>query len=81
MTFKRSSILTGFQECKLISYNPVIVFEKFKKYQLSSSPFLSSSLNRSNTPSKAQIWPPITFLTVRSLEKHVIYLQNATSSR
>ena len=78
MTFKRNSILTGFRECGLISYNPNIVLNKIQDYQ---APPPSPSRNRPSTPSEAQIWPPTTSLTARSLEKQAIQLQNATPSR
>ena len=78
MTFKKDSILVGFRECGLVSYNPVIVFEKIKKYQVPPS---SNSLSRFSTSLEAQIWSLITSLTTRSLEKQVIQLQNVTLSR
>ena len=78
MTFKKDSILTGFRECKLVSYNPVIVLEKIKEYQ---APPSSNPLSRLSTLSEAQIWPSITSLTTRSLKKQVIQLQNTTPSR
>ena len=63
MTFKRNSILDGFRECGLVPYNPNIVLNKIQEYQ---PPTL---LNRLSTPLNVQIWPSITPLTVRSLEK------------
>ena len=78
MTFKKDSILTGFRECGLVPYNPVIVFEKIKEHQVSSS---SNPLSRLSTSLKAQIWSFITSLTTRSLEKQAIQLQNVTPSR
>ena len=77
MIFKKSSILTSFREYGLILYNSIIVLKKIKKYQSSFSSFL----NRLNISLEVQIWSSITSLTTRSLEKHVIYLQNTISSR
>jgi hypothetical protein len=75
MTFKKSSILTGFQECRLVPYNLAIVLKKIKEYQSSSSPV------RSTTPSTTQIRPSITSLTARSLKKQATELRNATLGR
>jgi hypothetical protein len=66
MTFKRSSILAGFQEYGLVSYNPAIMLKKIKEYQP------SPPLNPPSQPTtffKAQIWTSITPLTARSLKK------------
>jgi hypothetical protein len=35
MTFKRASILAGFQEYRLVPYNPAIVLKKITEYQSS----------------------------------------------
>ena len=78
MTFKRNSILTGFRECELIPYNLNIVLNKIQDYQVPPPP---PSRNRPFTSSEAQIWPPTTSLTARSLKKQVIQLQNTTPSR
>jgi hypothetical protein len=32
MTFKRASILAGFQECGLVPYNPAIMLKKITEY-------------------------------------------------
>ena len=77
MTFKKSSILTGFRECDLVPYNPAIVLEKVKEFQPPPPPPLS----RPNTPPEAEIQPPVTPLTIRSLKKQAVQLQNATPSR
>ena len=49
MTFKRNSILDGFRECGLVSYNPNIVLNKIQEYQPSTPP------NRPSTPPNVQI--------------------------
>ena len=68
MTFKRNSILNGFRECGLVSYNSNIVLNKIQEYQSPTLP------NRLSTPFDVQIWSLITSLTVRSLKKQVIQL-------
>jgi DDE superfamily endonuclease len=78
MTFKKASILAGFRECGIVPYNPAIVLEKIKEYLPPPPP---PPLDQPSTPSKAQIWPPTTLLTARSLEKQAKELENATPSR
>jgi hypothetical protein len=59
LTFKKSSILADFRECRLFPRNPAIVIKKVKDYQHLSAP----PSNRPSTPPSAEIWPPTTPLT------------------